>query len=69
MKKKNPLSALLTILLILILGYGLSWAVVVGIIKLITICFDWTFSLAHATDIWLVLMLLWIALYRRKKGG
>jgi hypothetical protein len=67
MKKKNPLSALLIILLLLILGYGLSWAVVVGIIKLITICFGWSFSLAHATGIWLVLMLLWLLFRPRKE--
>lgn len=67
MKKKNPLSALLIILLLLILGYGLSWAVVVGIIKLITICFGWTFSLAHATGIWLVTVLLWLLFRPRKE--
>lgn len=59
MKNKNPLSALLIILSVLILGYGLSWAVVVGIIKLITVCFGWTFSLAYSTGVWLVLCLLW----------
>ncbi len=67
MKKKNPLSALLTLLLVLILGYGLSWAVVVGIIKLITICFGLTFSLAHATGIWLVIVLLWLLFRPGKK--
>lgn len=67
MKNKNPLRALLIILLALILGYGLSWAVTIGIIKLITLCFGWAFSLTHATGIWLVLVLLWI-MFSKKKG-
>lgn len=67
MKKKNPLRALLIVLAVLILGYGLSWAVIVGIIKLITLCFGWGFSLAHATGTWLVLVLLWIVFRPRKK--
>lgn len=67
MKNKNPLRAFLIILLVLILGYGLSWAVTIGIIKLITLCFGWAFSLAHATGIWLVMFLLWL-LFSKKKG-
>ena len=35
---------------------GLSWLVTVGIIKLITLCFGWSFSLLTATGIWLILM-------------
>ena len=67
MKSKNPLHALLIILAALILGYGLSWAVTVGVIKLITFCFVWTFSLAYSTGAWLVLMLLWITFHPGKK--
>jgi hypothetical protein len=67
MKNKNPLRAFLIILLVLILGYGLSWAVTIGIIKLITICFGLRFSLAYATGIWLVLILLRI-IFSKKKG-
>lgn len=36
---------------------GLSWLVTVGIIKLITLCFGWSFSLLTATGIWLILAL------------
>ena len=36
---------------------GLSWLVSVGIIKLITLCFGWSFSLLTATGIWLILAL------------
>lgn len=42
----------------MVLGYALSWAVVVGIIKLITMCFSIGFSLPIATGVWLILCLL-----------
>lgn len=38
--------------------YAISWAVTVGIIKLITICFSLPFSLLSATGVWLVMVLL-----------
>lgn len=69
MKNKNPLRAVLAIILFLIVGYGLSWAVTVGIIKLITLCFGWGFSLAHATGCWLigvVFTLFWTQLRKRR---
>ena len=67
MKNKNLLKAVLTIILVLILGYGLSWAVIVGIIKLITVCFGLAFSLAKATSIWIMLISIGIAItYIRK---
>ena len=71
MKNKNPLRALLYILLALIFGYGLSWIVIVGIIKLITVCFGLGFNLAYATGIWLVLVLFMLVFHRtrgRKDG-
>lgn len=71
MKNKNPLRALLYILLALIFGYGLSWIVIVGIIKLVTVCFGLGFNLAHATGIWLVFVLFMIVFHRtrgRKDG-
>lgn len=48
----------LATVLIAIAIYALSWSVTVGIIKLITLCFGWNFSLIVATGIWLVIMLL-----------
>ena len=42
----------------LIVGYAISWAITVGIIKLITMCFSIGFSLPIATGIWLILCLL-----------
>ena len=35
-----------------------SWIVTCGIVKLITLCFGWTFSWPIATGIWLVMILL-----------
>ena len=37
---------------------ALSWGATVGIIKLITLCFGWNFSLLIATGIWLVMFLI-----------
>ena len=43
---------------VLVGGFALSWGVCVGAVKLITLCFNWDFSLLVATGIWLVLCLL-----------
>ncbi len=43
---------------ILILVGGISWIATCGIIKLITICFGWTFKWSIATGIWLISLLL-----------
>ena len=37
---------------------ALSWGATVGIIKLITLCFGWNFSLLIATGIWLAMFLV-----------
>lgn len=44
--------------LLLVVIYGISWIVTCGIIKLITMCFGWTFSWKMATGIWLVICIL-----------
>ena len=54
--------------LILIIGYGLSWAVSVGLMYLICLCFSWNFSLLITTGIWLVLCFLKL-IFTGKKGG
>lgn len=41
-----------------ILTCALSWIITVGIVKLITLCFGWTFSWGIATGIWLIMFLL-----------
>ena len=45
-------------LFIFAIGYGLSWIVTCGIIKLITLCFGLTFKWSVATGIWLAMILL-----------
>ena len=47
----------LVVILILAVSLGMSWAVTVGLIKLVTICFGWPVSLLTATGIWLILLL------------
>ena len=45
----------------LIVSIVISWVVIVGIIKLITMCLSIGFSLPVATGIWLILRLLrWV---------
>ena len=44
--------------MLIALLYAISWITTVGIIKLITLCFGWTFSWAIATGIWLIIVLL-----------
>ena len=44
--------------LLLVVGYGVSWLVTCGLIKLITMCFDLTFSCGIATGIWLITIIL-----------
>ena len=46
------------VILILAACYGLSWIVICGIIKLITMCFGLTFKLPIATGIWFVICIL-----------
>jgi hypothetical protein len=48
----------LVVIGLLILVYGFSWIATCGIIKLITICFGWTFKWSIATGIWLISLLL-----------
>lgn len=48
----------LVVIALLILVYGISWIATCGIIKLITICFGWTFKWSIATGIWLIGLLL-----------
>ena len=46
------------IVAIIVLLYGISWIATCGIIKLITMCFGWTFKWSVATGIWLVICIL-----------
>ncbi len=62
MKRKGVVCALL-----IVFGYALSWAVIIGIIKLITMCFSIGFSLPVATGIWLVLCVLKLVFYKPER--
>ena len=57
-KIKNNVIAILVAIAILAVCYGLSWIVTCGIIKLITMCFGWTFKWSIATGIWLIICML-----------
>lgn len=39
-------------------GYALSWIITCGLVKLVTLCFGWSFSWPIATGIWIVLCIL-----------
>jgi hypothetical protein len=43
--------------LVLAAAYGISWICTCGVIKLITMCFGWTFSWGMATGVWLIMCL------------
>ena len=51
------LKIIVVVLIYLVLCAG-SWAIVVGLLKLIGLCFGFSVSLAVATGIWLVLFLI-----------
>lgn len=60
-KKKKVKDAIMTtiaVIILLVVGYGVSWIATCGIIKLITMCFDLTFKWSIATGIWLIMCLL-----------
>lgn len=44
--------------LIYIVIYAISWGIVVGLLKLIGLCFGFSISLAAATGVWLALCLV-----------
>lgn len=50
-------------------GYALSWAFCVWVMKLIAMCFSWPFSLPVATGIWLILCLLKLLFHKSEGGG
>lgn len=50
-----------------IVGFAVSYGISIGVIKLITLCFGISFSLAYATGIWLIVVLLNFWFYKDKK--
>lgn len=57
-KIKTGGTTAIIVIAILALIYGISWIVTCGIIKLITLCFGWTFKWSIATGIWLIICVL-----------
>lgn len=57
-KKSGTIAGIIAVMLIVITLFALSWIITCGIIKLIALCFGWTFSWPIATGIWLVMILL-----------
>lgn len=55
----------IVVIVIVLFLCGVSWIATCGVIKLITICFGWTFKWSIATGIWLLLWLLG-GLFKRK---
>ena len=49
---------ILTIILVIVGLAFLEWIITVGIIKLITMCFGWSFKWSVATGIWLIICVL-----------
>ena len=49
-------------IIFLILGtigfLALDWIIICGVLKLITLCFNWPFTLQAATGVWLIILLL-----------
>lgn len=57
-RKKETLLNILIVVIIVAIIYGISWFATCGLIKLITLCFGWTFKWSIATGIWLIMILL-----------
>ena len=45
-------------LIVIALILAVSWAITIGVIWLICLCFSWEFNLLIATGVWLILVLL-----------
>ena len=58
MKGETYEKDILTIILVIVGLVFLEWIITVGIIKLITMCFGWTFKWSVATGIWLIICIL-----------
>lgn len=52
----GAIAAIVVTLILIGVGAG-SWICTCGVIKLVTMCFGWTFSWRIATGIWLVMCL------------
>lgn len=53
-QKHSTAAAVILFALAMLAIYALSWIITCGVIKLITLCFGWTFTWPVATGVWLV---------------
>ena len=50
--------AILIIVAVWIVSFAVSWGCTVGLVWLLSLCFDFTFTLKLGTGVWLVVLLL-----------
>ena len=58
LKNNKTIRGTIAVLFLMAGLIAFNWIVICGIVKLITLCFGWTFSWPIATGIWLVMVLL-----------
>ena len=58
LKNNKTIRGTIAVLFLMAALIAFNWIVIRGIVKLITLCFGWTFSWPIATGIWLVMILL-----------
>ena len=58
LKNNKTIRGTIAVLFLMAALIAFNWIVICGIVKLITLCFGWTFSWPIATGIWLVMILL-----------
>lgn len=58
MKNNKTMRSVIAVLFLMAALTAFNWIVICGLVKLITLCFGWTFSWSIATGIWLVMILL-----------
>jgi hypothetical protein len=63
----DKLLTALAVIVILVSGYALSWCIVVGLIKLITMCFGFAINIKIATGTWLLIVLIKLIFSRKDK--
>jgi hypothetical protein len=56
-KKAGTAIGCIAAIFIVMAVYGVSWLITCGVIKLITMCFGWTFTWGTATGVWLLMCL------------
>jgi hypothetical protein len=67
-RKMKNIITVLGVIAVIALMYGASWCIVVGLIKLITMCFGITFSLKAATGVWLAIVLIKLLFTKSEKS-